>query len=152
MKSKIRRSVYCLKSSQISVSTSQRLSAAFRRAWDHFSRTANWRQLTTVVLVLQWQRSRMCPTASTFVPVLQTREFTTLWALCLHISYMTDKGMLVKEIKQYRDPWIWILHTPLTVRHIFTPDIILSILPGFNASIETWKIFDHQFVFTRRSG
>ena len=89
------------------------LSASFRTAWDHFSRTAIWWLLLTAVPVLQRQKSRMCSTAVTFSSVLQTREFTTRRALWLYICYITDKGMLVKEITQYRDHSIWILDAPI---------------------------------------
>ena len=109
------------------------LPATFRTAWDHFSRTAIWWQLVTAVPVLQRQRSRMCPTAVTFVSVLQTREFTTRRALCLYICYITDKWMLVKEITQYRDHSIWILDTPIRqiyieARHYCPGTVLLSLV------------------------
>ena len=58
-------------------------------------------------------------TAWSLVSVLQTRKITTLWRLYLHICYLTDTGMSVKEITLYRDPIIWTMDTLIPVKHIY---------------------------------
>ena len=65
------------------------------------------------------QLSRLCPTTVTVVPVLQTLKITILWVLYPSICYLTDAGMPIKEIIQYRDPSIWKIDSPIPVKHIY---------------------------------
>ena len=107
MKPKIRRPVNCLKLSH---------SAIINRFSDSLGSFQPNRHLVAVghgCARTPKIKSRMCPTAVNFVSVLQIREFMSQRALCLYICYITDKGMLVKEITQFRDHSIWILDTPI---------------------------------------
>ena len=118
-KSKIRWSVNGLKLSKITRWTILRLPTALQTAWGRLSWGVSWPPLVTIVPVLQRQRSRLCPATVTAVPILQTREIVTLWALCLYICYLTGIDMLMKEITRYRDPSMWRIKALVHVRHIY---------------------------------
>ena len=106
-KSNFRWSVYDLKLSQKTFWTGQRFPATLQTAWGRLSWAVNWPLLVTAVPVLQRQWSQLCPATVTAVPVLQTREIVTLCMLYLYICCLTGTEMLMKEITQYRDPFIW---------------------------------------------
>ena len=81
------------------------------RIWPQPCWTVNWQQVVMVMPVRQRQRLRLCPTKITFVPVLQIREIMPLWALFLHIFYLTDTEMSIQEIVWYRAPIMWTIYT-----------------------------------------
>ena len=64
---------------------------------------------------------------ATVVPHLQTREITTLWSLCLYMWCLTETGMLIEEVTQYRDPSIRTRYTFILVRHIHIQAILYTL-------------------------
>ena len=64
---------------------------------------------------------------ATVVPHLQTREITTLWSLCLYMWWLTETGMLIEEVTQYRDPSIRTRYTFILARHIYIQAILYTL-------------------------